>query len=70
MPAFSMEIVVPETVQTAVVVEVTETERPDVDVGETSNVFADQERSLIAANEIDCDACEISKLLEIEVAAL
>lgn len=56
VPALTIVMVVPEIVQTPVVVELTETERPDDEVGEMSNVFEDHERSLIAANEIDCEA--------------
>lgn len=51
-----MVTVVPEMVHTPVVVELTETERPEDEVGEMSNVFEDHERSLMVANEMDCDA--------------
>jgi hypothetical protein len=59
-----------ETVQTAVVVEVNETERSDEAIGATVKVLADHARSTGAEKVIDCEACEIVKLREIEVAAL
>ena len=43
---------------------------PDVAVGETSNVDADHGRLVMAAKEMDCDAWEISKPCDTEVAAL
>jgi hypothetical protein len=56
VPAFNMVIVMPDTVHTVLVVEAMVTESPDVAVGETSKVVADQGRSLMAVNEIVCDA--------------
>ena len=70
VPAFTMVTVNDETVQTAVVVEVNETERSDEAVGATVKVLADHARSVGVAKMIDCEACEIVKLREIEVAAL
>jgi hypothetical protein len=59
-----------ETVQTAVVVEVNETARSDEAVGATVKVLADHARSVGAEKVIDCEACEIAKLRETEVAEL
>jgi hypothetical protein len=59
-----------ETVQTAVVVELNEMARPDEAVGATVNVLADHARSAGAEKVIDCEACEIAKLRETELAAL
>jgi hypothetical protein len=70
VPAFTMVTVKDETVQTAVVVEVKETDRPDEAVGATVKVLADHERSAGAAKVIDCEACEITKLRDTEGAAL
>ena len=70
VPAFTMVTVNDETVQTAVVVEVNETARSDEAVGATVKVLADHARSVGAEKAIDCEACEIVKLREIEVAAL
>jgi hypothetical protein len=70
VPAFTMVTVNDETVQTAVVVEVNETARSDEAVGATVKVLVDHARSVGVAKVIDCEACEIVKLREIEVAAL
>ena len=70
VPAFTMVTVNDETVQTAVVVEVNETARSDEAVGATVKVLADHARSVGAEKVIDCEACEITKLREIEFAAL
>ena len=56
VPAFNMVIVMPDTVHTVLVVEAMVTERSDVAVGETSKVVVDQGRSLMAVNDIICDA--------------
>ena len=70
VPAFTMVTVNDETVQIPVDVEVNETARSDEAVGATVKVLADHERSVGAAKVIDCEACEIVKLRETEVAAL
>lgn len=70
MPAFSMVTVNEDTVQTPVVLDVIDTERPEVAVGETVKVDADHGRSVGGVNVIDCDACEMVKLRETELAAL
>ena len=70
VPAFSIDTVVLATVQTLVVSDVTVTVSPDVAMGETSNVDADHGRLVMASKEMDCDACEMSKLCDTEVAAL
>ena len=70
VPAFTMVTVNDETVQTAVVVEVNETARSDEAVGATVKVLADHGRSAGVAKVIVCEACEITKLRETEVAAL
>ena len=62
--------VVFETEQTLVVSDVMVTVSPDVAVSETSNVDADHGRLVMAAKEMDCDAWEISKPCDTEVAAL
>ena len=56
MPALSIVMVAPATVQTGVVVEFNATDRLDVVVGERSNVLADHGRSMGAAKVIDCEA--------------
>jgi hypothetical protein len=70
VPAFTIVTVNDETVQTAVVVEVNETARPDEAVGATVKVLDDHGRSAGVAKVIDCEACEIIKLRETEGAAL
>ena len=70
VPAFNIVTVLLETEQTLVVTEVTVTVSPDVAVGDTSNVDADHGRLVMASKEMDCDACEMSKLCDTEVAAL
>jgi hypothetical protein len=59
-----------ETVHTTVVEDVNVTARSDEAVGATMKVLADHGRSVGAAKVIDCEACEIVKLRETEVAAL
>ena len=59
-----------EMVQTAVVAEVNDTVRSDEAVVATVKVLADHGRSVGAAKVIDCEAWEIVKLRETEVAAL
>ena len=70
VPAFSIDTVIPETVQTSVESDVSVTVNSDVAVGATSNVVADHERFVMAAKVMDCEACEISKLCDSDVAAL
>ena len=56
VPALSIVMVVPATVQTGVVVEFNATDRLDVAVGKRLNVLADHGRSMGAAKVIDCEA--------------
>ncbi len=70
VPAFTMVMVNVDAVHTAVVEEVSDTVSPDDADGETANVVPDHARSVGAVNDIDCDACEMTKLRDTELAAL
>ena len=70
VPAFTMVMVVPETVHTALVVEATVVVSPEVAVGVTLNVVEDHDRLARAPNEIACVACVMSKLCDTAVAPL